>query len=108
MKIAFPAIKSEKPKAYVVDTPGSNEVGELELQQIADIMLKTASAYVYVMTYNDIKNKEDYQALRSIYERDEGIRKPLSSFTFFLLRQVFLNIGTINRILNLHVSFFIL
>ena len=73
MKISFPAIKSERPKAYVVDTPGSNEVGEVQLQQIADIALQTTSAYIYVMTYSDIKNREDYRALKSIYERDQGM-----------------------------------
>ena len=76
MKVHFPSIKSssesEQPKAFIVDTPGSNEVGQVNLQKIADLNLKTASAYIYVMTYSDIKNKEDYEALKIIHKRDEG------------------------------------
>ena len=64
--------ESDQPRAFILDTPGSNEVGQVELQQVAELNLRTASAYVYIMTYNDIKNREDYEALKTIHRRDES------------------------------------
>ena len=58
------------PKPYLVDTPGSNEVGEEDLQKISELNLKSAAAYIFVMKYDDIMNIADYDAFKIIYERD--------------------------------------
>ena len=71
LKINLPLLHTQgEPKPYLVDTPGSNEVGEDNLQKISELNLKSAAAYIFVMKYDDIKNKEDYEAFKTIYERD--------------------------------------
>ena len=77
LKIDFPLLSvkyegdgKKDPVPLLVDTPGSNEVGEAQLQVLAEQNLKSAAAYIFVMKYDDIKNKEDYAALRMIYNRD--------------------------------------
>ena len=55
-----------------MDTPGSSEAGERQLQGIANFSLHSAAALIFIMKYDDIKNKEDYDALRAIKERDPG------------------------------------
>lgn len=79
LKIDFPLLSvtyedgeklNRNPVPMLVDTPGSNEVGEAQLQIMAEQNLKSAAAYIFVMKYDDIKNKEDYAALKMIYDRD--------------------------------------
>ena len=55
---------------YLVDLPGSNEVCQKKLGNIAELNMATATSFVYVMTYNAIRNKEDYEAIKAIYNRD--------------------------------------
>ena len=45
-------------------------MGEVGLQKISELNLKSAAAYIFVMKYDDIKNKEDYEFLKIIYEKD--------------------------------------
>ena len=74
LKINLPILQSptteSSPKPYLVDTPGSHEMGEGGLQKISELNLKSAAAYIFVMKYDDIKNKEDYEFLKIIHERD--------------------------------------
>ncbi|XP_019849712.1 PREDICTED: uncharacterized protein LOC109580696 [Amphimedon queenslandica] len=82
LKINFPLLSvryedneklNRNPVPMLVDTPGSNEVGEAQFQIMAEQNLKSAAAYIFVMKYDDIKNKEDYAALKMIYDRDPSI-----------------------------------
>lgn len=70
MSVEYEGDGKKDPVPLLVDTPGSNEVGEAQLQVLAEQNLKSAAAYIFVMKYDDIKNKEDYAALRMIYNRD--------------------------------------
>ena len=55
---------------YLVDLPGSDEVCQEKLANVAKLNVETATAFLYVMTYNAIRNKEDYEAIKAIYNRD--------------------------------------
>ena len=57
----------------LVDTPGSNEVTQEKLQEIAHLNLQTAAAYIYVMSFSDLRNTDDYNSFKSILERDTGL-----------------------------------
>ena len=57
---------------FLVDTPGSDEVGQTQLQTIAHLNLKSAAAYVYVMKYDDCQSVSSYEPFRLIYNRDHG------------------------------------
>ena len=56
----------------LVDTPGSDEVGQEELQQLAKVNVDAAAAYIYVMQYDNAKAEADYKTLSAIYARDKG------------------------------------
>ena len=56
----------------LVDTPGSNEVSQDDLRKLAHLNLQTATAYIYVMSFNELRNQHDYTAFQHIQERDEG------------------------------------
>ena len=62
----------------LVDTPGSNEVSQEQLKEIAQLDLETAAAYIYVMSFSDVRNEQDYQAFKAILERDKGLVCPFS------------------------------
>ena len=55
-----------------MDTPGSNEVSQKDLQSIAHLNLQTAAAYIYVMTFFDLRNNQDYAAFEKILWKDKG------------------------------------
>ena len=57
----------------LVDTPGSNEVTQEKLQEIAHLNLQTAAAYIYVMSFSDLRNTDDYNSFKSILGRDTGV-----------------------------------
>ena len=39
---------------------------------MAEVNLQTAAAYIYVMSYTELKNKQDFEAFKSIMERDKS------------------------------------
>lgn len=55
-----------------MDTPGSNEVSQKDLQSIAHLNLQTAAAYIYVMSFFDLRNSHDYAAFEQILWKDKG------------------------------------
>ena len=60
------------PTPFLIDTPGSDEVGQTQLQNIASLNLKSAAAYVYVMKYDDCLSVSSYEPFRLIHDRDQG------------------------------------
>ena len=56
----------------LVDTAGFNEVGQVDLQHMVKINLQTAAAYIYVMSYTELRNEQDYEAFKAIMERDKS------------------------------------
>ena len=56
----------------LVDTPGSNEVSQDKLKKLAYLNLQTATAYIYVMSFTELRNQHDYTAFGHIQERDQG------------------------------------
>jgi hypothetical protein len=78
LKINLPILRvnpsdSLCPTPFLVDTPGSSEVGEKQLQNIAEANLQYGAAFIFVMKYDDLKNKEDYAALAALKDRDPEI-----------------------------------
>ena len=39
---------------------------------MAKINLQTAAAYIYVMSYAELSNEQDYEAFNAIMERDKS------------------------------------
>ena len=62
----------ENVKALLVDTPGSDEVGQKELQRLAQVNVDAAAAYIYVMQYSNAKVDADYKSLKAIHARSKG------------------------------------
>ena len=56
----------------LVDTPGSNEVSQKDLQSIAHLNLQTVVAYIYVMSFFDLTNSHDYAAFEKILWNDKS------------------------------------
>ena len=56
----------------LVDTAGSNEAGQTELQHMALVNRRTAAVYIYVMSYSQLRNEQDYEAFRDIFQRDKS------------------------------------
>ena len=55
---------------YLVDLPGSNEVCQKKLANIAKLNVETATAFLYVMTYTELRNEQDFEAIKAIYNKD--------------------------------------
>ena len=55
---------------YLVDLPGSNEASQEKLANVAELNVETATAFLYVMTYNELRNKDDFDTVKAIYDRD--------------------------------------
>ena len=55
---------------YLVDLPSSNELCQKKLANIAKLNMETATAFLYVMTYNELKNEQDFEAIKAIYNKD--------------------------------------
>lgn len=74
MKLKAPLLdqQCENVKALLVDTPGSDEVGQIELQQLAQANVDAAAAYFYVMDYKYAQCEADYKVFKAIHERDKG------------------------------------
>ena len=66
----FPHLR-EGLTPYLVDLPGSNEVCQKKLANIAKLNVETATSFLYVMTYDELRNKQDFSAIRLIYDRDK-------------------------------------
>ena len=56
---------------YLVDLPGSNEVCQEKLAKVAKLNVETATSFLYVMTYNSIRNEQDFDTIKAIYNRDK-------------------------------------
>ena len=76
LEISIPAFSSLpqdcKITPHLVDTAGSNEAGQTELQHMAHVNLQTAAAYIYVMSYIELRNEQDYEALAAIFKKDKS------------------------------------
>ena len=74
LKLRAPLLQCDEKnvKALLVDTPGSDEVGQEELQRLAQVNVDTAAAYIYVMRYDDSKAEADYNTFKAIHARDRG------------------------------------
>ena len=59
-------------KALLVDTPGSDEVGQEELQRLAQVNVDAAAAYIYIMQYDNAKADADYKSFTAIHARSKG------------------------------------
>ena len=57
---------------YLVDLPGSNEVSQQKLAKFAKLNVETATSFLYVMTYTDLRNSQDFDAIKAIYNRDKS------------------------------------
>ena len=88
LEISIPAFSSLpqdcKITPHLVDTAGSNEAGQTELQRMAHVNLQTAAVYIYVMSYIELRNEQDYEALAAILKKDKSKLLPCmySHFAF--------------------------
>ena len=57
---------------YLVDLPGSNEACQQKLAKVAKLNVETATAFLYVMTYSELRNNQDYDAIKAIYNSDSS------------------------------------
>ena len=55
---------------YLVDLPGSNEVCQKKLANTAKLNVETATAFLYVMSYHELRNEQDFEAIKAIHNRD--------------------------------------
>ena len=61
----------------LVDNPGFGEDNQ-HIQQLAEVAMKTSSAYLYVVDSDALQDATDAKSFKLLYERDPGI----SSVTF--------------------------
>ena len=57
---------------YLVDLPGFNEVCQQKLTKSAKLNKETATSFLYVMTYTNLRNNQDFDAIKAIYDRDKS------------------------------------
>ena len=57
---------------YLVDLPGSNEACQKKLANVAKLNVDTATAFLYVMAYSELRNNQDYDAIKATYDRDRS------------------------------------
>ena len=68
---------------YLVDLPGSNEVCQQKLAKVAEVNVETATSFLYVMTYTELRNCQDFDAIKAIYDRDKS-KSMYFSLLYFL------------------------
>ena len=57
---------------YLVDLPGSNEACQQKLANVAKLNVETATSFLYVMTYTELRNDQDFETIKAIYNRDKS------------------------------------
>lgn len=62
----------QKIYLFLVDMPGSNEVCQEKLSHVSTINMETAAAHIYVMSYDQLRNEQDYEAFKKLKEKDPG------------------------------------
>ena len=72
MRADFLSHETKRVKALLVDSPGSDEFDQDDLQKLAKANVDAAAAYIYVMPLDNAKAKEDYEIFRAIHARDKG------------------------------------
>ena len=57
---------------FLVDMPGSNEVCQEKLSHMSTVNMETAAAHIYVMSYDQLRNEQDYEAFKKLKDKDPG------------------------------------
>ena len=66
----------ERLTPYLVDLPGFNEVLQQKLAKVAKQNVESATSFVYVMSYTQLRNSQDFDAIKAIYDRDKSKSLP--------------------------------
>ena len=61
-------------KVYLVDNAGFGEANQEEITTHAQASMKFSSAYVYIMDYTALADKEDAEVFKIIHKQDHGMR----------------------------------
>lgn len=57
---------------HLVDNAGFGEAGQEGIIEQATTALKTSSAYIYIMSYENLGDSKDVAAFQKIYAKDKG------------------------------------
>ena len=64
----------QKPwKAYLVDNPGFDDAVS-GITAVAEVAMKTASAYVYILDYSILQSQSDTEHFKLLYDKDPGMQ----------------------------------
>ena len=55
-----------------MDLPGSNEVCQQKLAKVAKLNVETATSFLYVMSYIELRNNQDFETIKAIYDSDKS------------------------------------
>lgn len=72
-------------KVHLVDNAGFGEAGQEGIIKQATTALVTSSAYVYIMSYENLGDSKDVAAFQRIYDKDRGQTEILCTTLHFTL-----------------------
>ena len=60
-------------KVYLVDNPGFDDAVS-GITAVAEVAMKTASAYMYILDYNILQSQSDTEHFKLLYDKDPGMQ----------------------------------